>query len=73
MDYAVKTLYFIFFKDPVNNCLPYKWQQVHFQVTFKKICCTGLLQAAHKSFISGLFYEQANLPQNLHYFYVHMP
>ena len=27
-----------------------------------------LLQVAHKTYISGPFYEQANLPQNLHYF-----
>ena len=24
LDYAFKALYFIFFKDPANNCLPYQ-------------------------------------------------
>ena len=34
LDYAFRALYIIFFKDPVNNCLPYKWQQIHFQIKF---------------------------------------
>ena len=73
LDYAFKALYFIFFKDPVNICLPYKWSKVHFQITFKKSVIQVLLQVAHKKYISGPFYEQANLPQNLHYFCIHMP
>ena len=36
IDYAFKASYFIFFKDPANNCLPYKYQQVHFQITFNQ-------------------------------------
>ena len=69
LDYAFKALYVIFFKDPVINCLPYKWYQVQFQITFKKPVAQVLLQVAHKIYISGPFYEQANLPQNLHYFW----
>ena len=60
---------FIFFKDPDNNCLPYKWQQVYFQITFKKSVLQILLQVAHKTYISGPFYEHANLPQNWRYFW----
>ena len=64
--YAFKALYFIFFKDPVNNCFPYKCQEVHFQIAFKKTCCTGTFAICTKDIISGPFYEQANLPINLH-------
>ena len=73
LDYVFKALYCIFFKDPVNTCLPYKKQQVHFQITFKKPVVQVLLQVAHKhTFQDQPFYEQANLPQNLHYFlYTH--
>ena len=48
LDYAFQALYFIIFEDPVNNCLPYKWQG-HFQITFKKSIVQLLLQVAHKN------------------------
>ena len=62
-----KPLYFIFSKNP-DDCLPYKWQQEHFQITLKKPVAQVLLQVTHKTYITALFYVQANLPQNLHYF-----
>ena len=68
LDYACKALYLIFYKDPINNGIPYKWQQLHFQITFKKTCCTDTLQVAHKTYISGPFYQKANFPKNLNYY-----
>ena len=68
-----KALYFIFFKDPINNCLPYKWQ-VYFKLYFKNLLYRYFCKLHIKHTFQGQpFYEQANLPQNLHHFYKHMP
>ena len=44
-----------------------------FKLHLKKSVGQVLLQVAPTTYISEPFYEQANLPQNLHYFYIHMP
>ena len=44
-----------------------------FKLHFKKPVEQVLLQVANKTYISGPFYEQANLPQILYYCYTHVP
>ena len=39
-----------------------------FKLHFKNSVVQVLLQAAHKTYILGPFYEEADLPNNLHYF-----
>ena len=40
-----------------------------FKIIFEIPAAQVLLQVAHNTYISGPFYEKANLPPNLHYFW----